>query len=91
MRTQLKLTLVLGLTLAYPSIAAAKDVRLRQECTRDRCVYYQGSTRVGSVEKEYDTNRLVVREGGRDIVAKVTRDDDGTLQVKTTDRKRKDR
>lgn len=84
--------LALGLAAGYPTMAAAQDsLTLRHECTRDRCVYYHGSRREFSVEKEYGTDRLVLRNGERDIVAKVTRQDDGTLEVKRTDRRRKDR
>jgi hypothetical protein len=87
-----KFLLVLGLTLGYPTAAAAQDtLRLREECTRDRCVYYHGSRREFSVEKEYGTDRLVLRNGERDVVAKITREDDGTLEVKRADRRRKDR
>lgn len=80
--------LALGLIAAYPStVASAKgrEYSLREECTRDRCVYYKGSTRVFSVEKEESTNRLVVRDARRKPVAKVT-DEDGYLRVKETRR-----
>lgn len=88
----LKMTLALGLTLAYPTVAAAQDsVTVREECTRDRCVYYHGSVREFSVEKEEGTNRLIVRDGQRDIVAKVTREDHGTYKAETITRRRKDR
>jgi hypothetical protein len=86
---RIKLTLALGLALAYPTMAAAQDsVSLREECTRDRCVYYHGSTREFSVEKEYGTTRLVVRNGERDIVGKIQRQDNGTVKVERTHRRR---
>lgn len=73
--------LALGLTCAYP-LQAASEYSLREECTRDRCVYYKGSSRQFSVEKEYGTKRLVVRNGQRQIVAKVRREGHGTVRVK---------
>jgi hypothetical protein len=81
---------VLGLLSGYPTMAAAAQdsLTLREECTRDRCVYYHGSTREFSVEKEYQTDRLVVRNGQRDIVAKITRQDNGTVKVERARRRR---
>lgn len=76
--------LALGLYTSYPlavASAASPEYSLRKECTRDRCVYYKGSTRVFSVEKEENTNRLVVRDKNRKPVAKV-RSEDGRLRVK---------
>lgn len=87
----IKLTLALGLLLGYPTMAAAQDsLTLRKECTRDRCVYYHGSVREFSVEKEEGTSRLVLRNGQRDIVAKV-REQNGTLKVEKYRGRRKDR
>jgi hypothetical protein len=82
-------TLVLGLYALYPgAVTAQSSLTLRQECTRDRCVYYHGSTREFSVEKEYGTSRLVLRNGQRDVVAKVTRQDHGTIKVERAPRRR---
>jgi hypothetical protein len=81
--------LVLGLTLAYPATVASAGsdkVTLHKECTRDRCVYYKGTTRVFSVEKEYGTSRLVVRDGKRRPLLKVEEQDDGRFSVEETDR-----
>lgn len=80
--------LALGLITAYPSTVASAEspeYSLREECTRDRCVYYRGSTRVFSVEKEDTTNRLVVRDGKRNPIAKVSKED-GRIRVKETRR-----
>lgn len=75
-------TLAIGLLLAYPTMVASKETRttLREECSRDRCVYYKGSSRVFSVEKEQGTSRIVVRNSSREIIAKVKRDG-STLQI----------
>jgi hypothetical protein len=79
--------LALGLSAAYP--VQARDITLRPECSRDRCVYYKGSTRVFSVEREEGTSRVVVRDAKRRPVAKV-RDEDGTLRIEKTGKQRKD-
>ena len=81
------LILALGFTLAYP--VQAKDITLRPECSRDRCVYYKGSKRVFSVEREEGTSRVVVRNANRRPVAKVS-DEDGTLRIEKTGKQRKD-
>jgi hypothetical protein len=74
--------LVLGLVAAYPStVASAQSVTLREECTRDRCVYYKGSTRKFSVEREYGTKRLVIRNAKRQVVAKVRRQGNASVRV----------
>ena len=76
--------LALGLVAAYPATMASaqsRDVSLRKECTRDRCVYYHGSTRAFSVEKEEGTKRVIVRDANRNAIAKVQEQDDGTIKV----------
>lgn len=88
------LSLALGIALLYPVTAASasgRSVTLRKECTRDRCVYYRGSTRVFSVEKEAGTTRLIIRDGDRKVKAKVRENDDGTLEVKKPYWEREDR
>lgn len=84
------LTLALGFSLAYPTIvdAAPRRITVHPECTRDRCVYYHGSQRVFSVEKEDNTDRLVIRDNHREVVAKVKRQDDGTVEIKKPYRRR---
>ena len=75
--------LALGLTCAYPNTVAnaQSGVTLREECTRDRCVYYKGSVRKFSVEKEYGTQRLVIRNSQRQVVAKVRRQGNASIRV----------
>lgn len=72
--------LALGLSLVYP-VTVANAQSLREECTRDRCVYYKGSTRAFSVEKEEGTRRLLVRDGKRVPVVKITRQGNGRIRV----------
>lgn len=79
------LSLALGIALLYPVTAASgngREVTLRKECTRDRCVYYQGSRRAFSVEKEQGTSRLIIRDGDRRVKAKVRETENGTLEIK---------
>ncbi len=74
--------LALGLSAAYPlTVAKADSVTLREECTRDRCVYYKGSTRQFSIEKETGTKRLILRDGKREVVAKLERQERGRIKV----------
>ena len=73
--------LVLGLALAYPATVTARDTSLRKECTRDRCVFYEGSRRVFSVETENTTTRYIVRDANRKPIAKVQEQKDGTIKV----------
>jgi hypothetical protein len=86
--------LALGLTLLYPvtvASAGSREQTLREECTRDRCVYYKGVERQFSVERENGTKRVIIRDGDRNVVAKVQRTDDGRIKVKEPPRRRKDR
>ncbi len=74
--------LALGSSSVYPlAVVQAESYSLRKECTRDRCVYYRGSTRQFSVEKEYGTTRMVIRDGKRKIVAKIREQADGSVRV----------
>ena len=79
--------LALGLALTYLApVASAEAQSLREECTRDRCVYYKGSQRIFSVEKEQGTTRLVVRDGKRRPIAKVRRQERGRIEVEEPNR-----
>lgn len=83
------LILALGLFIAYPANADthSRRVTVHEECTRDRCVYYHGSQRVFSVEKEPNTSRLIIKNDKRNTVAKLKRNDDGTVEVTIPDRR----
>lgn len=82
--------LALGLTCGYPlTVANAQSsYSLREECTRDRCVYYKGSVRKFSAEKEYGTSRVVIRDSTRRIIAKVRREGRASIRVEEPYRKR---
>ncbi len=80
--------IALGLTLHYPLMAGEGQVTLRKECTRDRCVYYKGSTRIFSVEKEYGTARYIVRDGRGSLRAKVKENPNGTVEIEGARRRR---
>lgn len=84
LKTASAFLLALGLTTQYPAIAREKSVTLRKECTDSRCVYYEGSRRVFSVEQERDTRRQVVRDGRGNPRAKITENEDGTVEVERT-------
>lgn len=81
-------TFLLALGLIVPYTATAKEVTLRKECTASRCVYYKGSKRVFSVEREQGTERYVVRDSRGSLSAKVTENRDGTIDIKEADRRR---
>jgi hypothetical protein len=78
--------LALGPVAAYLTLHPPQSTSLRKECTRDRCVYYQGSRRAFSVEKEQNTSRVVVRDSQRRAIVKVTEQDNGTIKVERTPR-----
>jgi hypothetical protein len=83
-----KFVLALGIALAYHGSAGARDVRVREVCTRDRCVQYSGSDRLSSVSRD-DTGRLVVRSWpDRRVIAKITEEGDGRYRVEKARRGR---
>ena len=86
MKLWITLGLALGLSAQYPAIAGDRKT-LREECTQSRCVYYDGSRRVFSVEREEGTSRLVIRDSDRRIRGKV-RKRDGTVEVEKPDNRR---
>lgn len=78
--------LALGLTTQYPvSAGGVRSVTLRRECTASRCVYYRGVIRAFSVEREYNTSRLIVRDRRGNLRAKIREQDNGSLNVEETD------
>lgn len=86
MRLWTTLGVALGLSTAH-SAYASDGKKLREECTASRCVYYEGSKRVFSVEREKGTSRIVVRDDKRRVRAKVSKKD-GTIKIEKPDRRR---
>lgn len=81
--------LALGAYPVYPTMAGVQDTILRKECTRDRCVFYEGSRRRFSVEREQGTSRLVVRDRRGTLRAKVREEEeDGYLRIEGTRKRR---
>lgn len=78
--------LALGLFAQYPALADNRKT-LREECTESRCVYYEGSKRIFSVENERGTSRLIIRDSDRRIRGKV-RKRDGTVEIEKPDSRR---
>ena len=81
------LTLAVGITIvhSFPVSAAQDRVRFKEECTRDRCVYYDRSgNRVGSVTRD-DTGRLEIRDKRNNLKAKIRENDDGSKEITSYD------
>jgi len=75
--------LAVGLLWHYPT-SAQERTTLRRECTASRCVYYEGSRRVFSEEREHNTERTIIRDSRGTIRAKVRERDNGTVEVTRT-------
>lgn len=75
------LGLALGTLTQYPVLARESQVTLRKECTVSRCVYYKGSSRVFSAEKEQGTQRTIIRDRRGNLLAKTREYPNGTIKI----------